>query len=371
MSTDPYDYAASLIGSDTRDAIKAFWQHFAQNADTLASWFSSQEGGTQTVTDIMQPLREISPDLTWEFGPAAHGHMLTITAEFQDTNRPLARLMQRMAPSLLNWTFTDARPPSDPAQLAQEHLARFGFRLTLSQIEVSLGRDGRINQHGYGAGRAVFDEVLNVSTLLLGEEKERDWVGYVQETHSEISLPFGLFTWIDDFDAAIAEARSLMPNAPRSALDPMQASGGLYRDFNLIEGDPRQDLITFFAPSEAYIHAALYGPRFSSRGFSRFDEWFMYMKIQRNPAAPFGHVEDRAEVEDRLHATLSSAGIGGWVAAGHGAEHVYIDFAVTDVAQAVALLQIHFGNEAYAENASLHFLDQGLSGVTIPLAPSI
>ncbi|MBL1437141.1 MAG: hypothetical protein COB08_013205 [Rhodobacteraceae bacterium] len=371
MSADPYDYAANLISRNTRDAIKAFWQHFAQNADALGRWFFNQQGGTQTVTDIMQPLREVSPNLMWEFGPATDGHMLTITAEFRDTMRPLARLMQRMAPNLPRWTFTDARPPSDPAQLAQEHLARFGFPLTLSQIEVSLGENGRINQHGYGAGRAVFDEVINVSTLLLGEEKERDWVGSVRETPSEISSPFAPLPWLDSFDAAIAEAQRQMPNAPHSALDPAQASGGLYQNFNLIEGDPRQDLITFFAPTAAYVSAALYGPLFSSRGFSRFNEWFMYLKIQRSPAAPFGHVEERAEVEDRLHATLSSAGIGGWVAAGNGTDHVYIDFAVTDVARAVTLLQNYFGHEVYAAGASLHVLDQGLRDITIPLTPPI
>lgn len=371
MSPDPYDYAASLIGRNTRDAIKAFWQHFAQNADALDRWFSNQQGGTQTVTNIMQPLRDVSPNLMWEFGPAADGHTLTITAEFQDSMRPLARLMQHMATNLPNWTFTDTRPPSDPAKLAQDHLARFGFPLSLSQIEVSLADNGRINQHGYGAGRAAFDEVLNLSTLLLGEEKERDWVGSVQETHSEISSPFAPLPWLNSFNAAIAEAQRQMPNAPHSALDPAQASGGLYRDFNLIEGDPRQDLITFFAPSAAYASAALDGPLFSSRGFSRFNEWFMYLKIQRSPTAPFGHVEERAEVEDRLHATLSSAGIGGWVAAGHVSGHVYIDFAVTDVARAVALLQNHFSHEVYAAGASLHFLDQGLRDITIPLAPSI
>ncbi len=371
MSTDPYDYAASLINSHTRNAINSFWQHFAQNADILANWFVNQQGGTQTVVNIMQPLTEVSPDLIWGFGPAEQGHMLTITAEFQDGLRPLARLMQRMAPSLPDWTFTNTHPPSDPAQLAQEHLARFGFPLTLSDIKVSLGRDRRINLHGYGAGPKVFDEVLNVSTLLLGEEKERDWVGYVQETHNQASQPFGPLTWINRFDDAIAEARSLMPNAPHSEQDPRQASGGLYRDFNLPHGHPRQDLITFFAPSEAYINAALYGPRFSSRGFSGFNEWFMYLKIQRSLAAPFGHVEERAEVEDRLHTTLSNAGVGGWVAAGHGTDYVYIDFAVADVALAAALLQNHFGKEVYAADASLYFLDQGLRDITIPLSPSI
>lgn len=371
MSTDPYDYAASLIGSHTRGAIKAFWQHFAQNADTLASWFSSQEGGTQTVTDIMQPLQEISPDLTWEFGPAAHGHMLTITAEFQDTNRPLARLMQRMAPSLPNWTFTDARPPSDPTQLAQDHLARFGFPLSLSKIETSVDLNGRIDLHGYGAGQQVFDEVLNVSTLLLGEEKERDWVGYVRESRSETAPPFAPEAWLADFDATIAKAQSLMPDAPYAALDPANTSGALYGEFNLDGGHPRQDLITFYAPTEAYLDAALYGPRFSSRGFSRFGEWFMFLKIPSSVAAPFGHVEERHEVEDRLHEALSGVGIGGWVAAGHGVDHVYIDFATTDVARTVSLLRAEFAVNTYAQNASLHFLDQGLKALAIPLSSPI
>ena len=371
MSVGPYDYAASLIGADTRAAIADFWRHFAANADALKDWFSAPDGGPEMVSAIMRPLTAVSPTLMWEFGPAANGHLLTITAEFQDPMRPLARLVLQMAPTLPDWTITDARPPSDPRQLAQDHLARFGFPLTLSKIEVSLGSNGRIDQRGYGEGRQVFDEVLNISTLLLGEEKERDWVGYVQETRDETGGQFAPEAWITSFDAAIAEARSLMPNAPHSALDPAQASGGLYGDFSLEEGHPRQDLITFYAPTAAYLDAALYGPRFSSRGFGRFDEWFLFLKIRRSTTAPFGHVEERHEVEDRLHAALSSAGIGGWVGAGHGAEHVYIDFATTDVGQAIAALRAEFGHEAYAPKASLHFLDQGLQGIAIPLVPEI
>ncbi len=367
MSADPYDYATRHIGAETHAAITAFWQHFARNTETLTNWFSSQEGGTQTVTNIMQPLAMVSPDLTWDFGPAEHGHMLTITAEFQDALRPLARLVQHMSPALPNWVFTDTRPPSDPQQLARDHPARFGFPLLLSKIEASLGRNGRIDLHGYGAGPRVFDEVLNVSTLLLGEEKERDWVGYVQETHTETAPPFAPKTWLADCGAAIAKAQSLMPDVPYARLDPSKASGALYGAFNLVEGDPRQDLITFYAPSEAYLDAAIYGPRFSLRGFSHFGEWFMFLKIQSS-AAPFGHVEERHEVEDRLHAALSNAGIGGWVAAEHGEAHVYIDFATTDVGRAVDLLRAGFAEDVYAPNANLHFLDQGLKTLALPLS---
>ena len=375
----PYDFAAQRIGKDTRDKIAGFWSTFAQHADDIDDMFSQAGGGTADIVEIMQALKLVSKDLMWEFGPSDRGHKLCVTAEFRDDLRPLARLVMRMAPDLPRWRFVDARLPESPEMLEQMHENRFHSRITVEKTEASIGIGGRIDQMAYGSGtkEELFVQTLNISTLLLGEEMERDWIGLVEAMPNKSggllgllrkskTEPFDVGAWLEMMHVQIKHAQGLMPDVPYSKLDIEMRPYSLASNLNLLPDHRRNDLMTFIATNETYLQAAVRGGRFSSRCHSRFGEWFMYLQFPYSPDAQTDPLDQRAQLEERLHELLAENDLGGMVAAGHGSESEYIDFAVTDVGAAVALIQADLDTGEFAERATLHFMDMGVEDVVLP-----
>ncbi|MDX8351600.1 hypothetical protein [Cognatiyoonia sp. IB215182] len=383
---DPYSYVAGRLPTDQRKAIRAFWSHFEANADALDQYFSSKM--TEITTDpseVMAALGSVSPELMWEFGPSDRGHALTVTAEWHDDNRPLARAVHDMAPDLPRWRFHEVRSgESDSRVTADYFAARFGKPLALTHIDTALGRDGRIDltARGQGNAKTLADQALQAASIVLGEEVDRDWLGFIDgaptakagifgRLRQQPAEPFDAAGFAERFRATIADAKSQMPQQPYSAVPPDNREAILFKA-NKIHSDHRRcDLMTFTTSSETYGHAVLSGGRFSSRCHSLHDEWFLYLRIPRTSDTPFDDVSERGAIEDRLHDALSADGLGGMVAAGHGQEAVYIDLAVTDVALAVERVAQTLGGEIYADAATLHFLDQGLQRLIIPAAPDL
>jgi len=376
---NPYDYVAQMYDQDMRDRIATFWKTFAQHADEIDGMFSRADGGIADIVEIMLALEPVSKDLMWEFGPSDRGHLLCVTAEFRDDLRPLARLVMRMAPDLPRWRFVDARPPDPAEMLEQVHQNRFCGPITVEKIEATIAINGRIDQVAYGVGSKddLLSQTLNISTILLGEEQERDWIGLVDPVPNKAGGLLGLFrgnkpasfdgdAWLDMMQTQIQQAQGPMPDVLYSKLDIEMRPYGVASELNLPPDHRRNDLITFTGSDETYLQAVLRSGRFSSRCHSRFGEWFMYLRVPTVTDGPFDALTERAWLEERLHELLSENGLGGVVAAGHGSESEYIDFAVTDVGAAVALIQADIVDVPFASGATLHFLDTGVEDYVLP-----
>lgn len=383
---DPYSYAAGRLPTERRNAIRAFWSHFEANADMLDQYFSSNMTEiTADPSQVMAALGSVSPELMWEFGPSDRGHALTVTAEWNDENRPLARAVHDMAPDLPRWRFYEVRSgESDTRVTADYFAARFGEPLALTYIDTALGCDGRIDltAHGQGNAKTLADQALQAASIVLGEEVDRDWLGFIDgEPTAKAGLfgrlrkqpaePFDPADFAERFRATIADAKSQMPRQPYASVPPDNREVVLFKADQIHPDHRRCDLITFTTSSETYGKAILSRGRFSSRCHSLHDEWFLYLRIPRTADAPFDDIGERATIEDRLHEALSTDGIGGMVAAGHGQEAVYIDLAVTDIAVAVERIARTLRGEICADAATLHFLDQGLQQLILPAAPEL
>ncbi|MEL6838604.1 MAG: hypothetical protein AAFP85_04890 [Pseudomonadota bacterium] len=384
--TDPYSFAAGRLPTETRQAIRAFWSHFQDHADALDQCFrSNMTDMTTDPTDVMGALAAVSPDLMWEFGPSDRGHALTITAEWKDANRPLARAVCMMAPNLPRWRLYEVRSvEADNIDAAEYFAARFREPLVLTGIDTAVGRTGRIDLVAHGPAKAdtLEDHAIKIATSILGEEVERDWLGFVDAARTpkagllgrlrgQRPVPLDAIAFADSFRAAIALAKSKMPTTPYSAMSLKDRGMVLVKPSKMPADHPRSDLLFFVTTSSPYAEAVLLGGRFSSRCYSLHDEWFLYLRIPRSADAPFDDVQDRYDIEERLHDALSKDGLGGMVAAGHGREAVYIDVAVTDVALGIERIAGAIQGEVYAEGATLHFLDEGVQDLVLPAAPEL
>lgn len=367
--TDPYDIAAARVLPDKLGAIKSFWADFEENADRLDASFSGGADLNISV-EFMETLGQVSPELMWEFGPSERGHRLCITAEWHQHLRPLARAMINLAPMLDRWEFLDARPADSGSNFEENFEARFRMPVVLSDIQVEPGFDNKVKMTGLGVGREndIGNQTLLVAGLALGEQIDWDWFGDVGATPIKESLlsrfskkqssKFGVDEFAQRFQETITLIQKSLPNHPFSK--PQDDT-----EFSLLKlengGIGRPDMFTFTVSSMAYANAALKTSRFSSVNHSLFGEWFLFLRLPRTPECPFDQIDARAEIEGLLHDALSQAGVGGFVAAGHGSEAVYIDLALTEIDRGLRIVNDALKDRAFFTDATVHFLEAGLS----------
>ena len=378
---DPYGFVANHLMSGQMAAIRDFWADFTRQADGIDAYFTR----TTTVSSVdpvefMLALRQLSPDLMWEFGPGSRGHNLCITAEVVYELRPLARALRNMAPDLPRWTFSDAREPVTPEAFGAEFTGRFGRLPALTQVQTTIGPDNRINLAGRGPDdiESVRDTTLKAALMLLGEQADRDWFGFVDAKSDkqgpfarwrrQAAQPFDPVSFVEAFDDTVAAVVRSLPDRPVARRDIDNDPVTLFNVSTPATASFRPDLITFTAPSAAYANAALGAAPFSSATQSKFGEWFMFLRVPFGPFADSADVDVRHQIESQLHTLLSAAQLGGFVAGGHGRDAVYIDFAVTDVAKALRLLANALAVQSMMEVATFHFLDAGLGAYVIPVS---
>ncbi|MGQ0565904.1 MAG: hypothetical protein ACT4OK_12650 [Gemmobacter sp.] len=370
----PHDVVAPRLMAAHASAILHFWVQFAEAADALDRGFSSGDPGGSSA--VMAALRDVHPDLMWEFGPSDRGQALCITAEWRYELRALARAVVVAAPDLPRWRFTDAREPLGALCSVANFEARGQQPLCVRAMQAVPGPANKVGiaVSGDGTDDGLINQALLLATMLLGEEADRDWLGPVTVGARPGPLrrltgrlaPFDAAGFLDGFAAQVAAIRDGLPD-PLAAQDPQTRAATLLTIGSLPEGAGRDDLATFSTASMPYAESALEGRAFASCNHSRHGEWFAFLRIPHEGMPGLGtDVMVRAEIEDSLHAVLSRAGIGGMVAAGHGHEAVYLDFGMSDLGRGLNLLASTFAARPWAGAATVHFLEAGLA--TQPLA---
>ncbi|MEO1274096.1 MAG: hypothetical protein AAFV96_01510 [Pseudomonadota bacterium] len=369
---DPYDLVADEITVTRKAEIDRFWEAFAAQAADLDQLFTRQKDGVDPVA-AMAPLAEVDPQLMWEFGPAEGGHCICITAEGRMDLRALARAVVNARPEIPGWSAMDQREPTSPDLAVAVFEGRFQRQFALEEIEISRGHDNRLDLvgHGRGAAEELADQVYGFATITLGEAEERIWLGFVDGAPRKSgwfkrrrSLDIAGFN--EELQAEIGAVRADLPEAPYAARDLETGPASMA---NLEIGpSARPDLITFLAPFEPYLQACLTSLSFSSQRFSRFGEWFAFVRVPRTEAMPFDEVTERGQIEDSLHTRLGAADLGGVAAAGHGVDAVYIDLALTDLHRGPALVAEVLSDLPAFSETTLHFLEAGLVDRPFPLS---
>ncbi|SMX26477.1 hypothetical protein TRP8649_00556 [Pelagimonas phthalicica] len=374
----PYDYFADQIPSSQRRAIRQFWTHFVSKADELDACFKGQ-GAPGRVSEIMEPIQTIHPDLMWEFGPGEAGHELAITSEWDAAQNVLARAVQHLAPTLPGWSFLDARPQAADISLIPDHYAaRFGEQLSLSEIQCEVTRTGRIGLTvtGYGDKNQLVGQAEALTAMMFGEWAERFYLGWIEaETQKKPIFGFGKKPALDlqDFHSAwhstMHEARDQAPGKPAFKIDQDHDRISSLDLEALPDDHPRADLETITTFDRRFSETVLDAGPFSSPALSRFGEWFCTLRLDGEDEP---HEDWQAACMDLaidMHDSLSEAEAGGRVMSGFGARYCYFDFALGDIASGIEILNRHLVQAGMMNIARLRFLDAGLEKLDVPLNP--
>lgn len=379
---DPYDFAASLLSNTKRDLISQFWDAFLEDAEGLQKAFADKDkAGIYGDLKSEVLLKKISKTITMEFTFEEAGHKLCITSGRAMKPLPIVRLVKDMAPDLPDWDITYARKPHDKGALFpfsyQNYQDRFDHPLLIDSIKPTLNPDGRIDIMGSGgsAPDELIEQTFNAASMILGEEVQRDWVGYTESRPSvdnrasaEPSMALDPDAFLADFRTEISKAQFLMRKAPFSERKLEDLNGTVIYLEDMPEDHRRPDLEVMSIPEGLFAKGTINSPNFSSRCYSSFGEWFLNIRLPLSKIPAEDKSQALSLLAIPLHEALVADHLGGCVMHGVGREAIYIDVAVTDVAQGVAVIEAALREIPFAADSALHFMDVGLEDVTIPLS---
>lgn len=380
---DPYDFAATLLPKTKQDAVAEFWEAFLEDAEFLQKAFIDKDkDGIDSALKSEALLKSIFDFVTMECLFEEKGHKLCITSSWFGNGLPLLRLIERMAPDLPGWEVSYGPKAHDEGALFpfsyDNYFERFGHPLLLEDIKPNLNADGRIDIMGIGgsAPDELMKQTNRAASMILAEEVRRDWVGYTESRPSDVcdkasSEPNARLdpdTFLAEFQAEISKVQALMAKVPFSERKLEDLNGEVIHLEDMPPDHRRPDLEVMSIPEGLFAKGAINAPRFSSRCYSAFGEWFLNIRV---PVAKIP-VEDRNQALSllvvRLHEALVVDHLGGCAMHGVGREAIYIDVAVTDVAHGVAVIEAALREIPFAASSTLHFMDIGLEDVFIPLS---
>jgi len=165
---------------------KLFWQWFEKNSAKLMKFESDRDATFDELTD---QLRQVHPDLTFEFGPIINGKReFVVSADGIRDAFPAVKSLVDAAPSLEEWIIIPFRPPK-----GTEFIIQIGdYSLGAEDIWFSYEPDGdRIGLILYIKGLSVENEdvAAQASFILLdgalGEYAVEEKIGFIER----IALP--------------------------------------------------------------------------------------------------------------------------------------------------------------------------------------
>lgn len=329
------DHQAGLLPSKQLVRIDAFWRGFSATADDFDAMFSGGGKVLNVATIIRARLDPVSDALMGEFGASDRGHALTITADWHDHLRPLARAVIARAPHLPGWRFRDARESVPVEQIAGPLEQRLKRPLAITKLDARVGASRVIDLvvAGDASKDVLHQQAMLLFSLIMGEADDQIWLGYIDA--SPRKKRFGVFApkahRLDlaeaarRIEAAVARARDLRPHEPLAGQDTSGCEVFMFASPTPDRGPaPRDDLILLASSYSEMNLAQLQGGRFASDRFSRFGETVVIVKISR-AAGRFDDVADRHALETAVHVALGAAGSVTGRADGTG--HLYLDIA--------------------------------------------
>lgn len=354
----------------TLQRIEDWWQRFAAAADSLDAKFS-RKGDIDVVAFMRQHLGAIDPRLCWEYGAGLHqpGHRLVITPESNAQLRPIVDTLLERAPALPRWEFFPYRLPGSVPMAYHTVAARCSLPLQSAEVRLARGGGNRIDltfrspQYAGLTESAARHTAFVLAETLLGEELLDHWVGAIMTggvSGGPPPLPSpgtvrppppplpgpGMFLPLErlqpTFASLVDSIQDQLPDQPLHTMG-LTTGAGTWTQFQVDaarqEGYPHRGDIFIGSSCMFEVTRAAARAGFWSGRFSRFDETFAYLKLDRTGVPRERWVPWRAAFEDALEPSLRSAAAGCIYAIATGMKYSYIDLALADVQRAVPILR--------------------------------
>lgn len=330
--------------------IDAWWAEFALQTERLDAVFR-QRTNWDVVSWMDEQLRQINPQLMWEFGPGQDEfvHRLTITCETHSELRPMLNDLIGRAPQLEGWQFLAWRPARALETVQASVRTQLEVDLNRVEVAVSTGEYNRIDlafrwpQLPSNEEKA-FDAAFVATELLLGEEAVDRWVGLIELTDASTPAESGrrflpLERLQPTFQALVGSVRDQLPQETHAT----RAEDLEWALLELTPGEAadysdRDDLLTAITCNADLLGATFADAPFHSERYSCCGERFCYLKIDGTDLSGVTF-RDREQLEEAVRSTLMDGSTGAMIGSGTGLRYSYIELALTDVGGAVRAIQ--------------------------------
>jgi hypothetical protein len=235
-----------------------------------------------------------------------------------------------------------------------------------------------------GAGSdAEHDAARGFLEAVLGQARAADWLG---EVLLESAPRGGLLRVLDSqgpsertfpvdalpatFERAIGGLYAGLPDRPLWSLGGELLWTMLEASADRADDYPAQDdllLASTYLPE--MLKCFLGGSPFASSRFSRHGELFAYLKVESRSKDPRLSLSTRRVLEDALDAALVSERAGRVVGSGLGIRYSYVDFAISHVDDAIAVVSSVARRVGLPERSWVLFCDTLLADEWAPVYP--
>ena len=358
--------------------VDSFWQRFNDLADALL-------GGSgrvhPAVLDELSALcservAELDAGLCVELRSSADGaeFAVSVVADAEPSLWPLAELAIERAPVRRGLRFGTHRASLPVDAVVQRVSREVGFDLAHAKVRAGFGRGHLMDVVllsplvGGATDERALDGAYLATELLLGDAVFSRWIASVEV--APLPRPSSLRVVGTAGSTAGGEPRlslAELPLAVRAGMDAVHAqlpSEPFHRfceraEWTLLEVDPasiqaaaaraggsaarsllgQADLFHSSTMLPEKTKCFLEGELFASERFSSNGETFCYVKVPREHDDPERQLARRLALEDALNVALVPGGVGCVVGAGMGLGHDYIDLALSELEDGLALVQ--------------------------------
>ncbi len=317
-------------------------------------------------------LQLIHPYLCWEFGPAIEkeGYRLVITPEHRKDLRPLVEEILRRAPAYDDWEFYTYRLPETYDQVEKtvrirtggsfEDMTFSGVVNQYNEVDLTFYTHRCIDEEAQN--QCLNDAYVGIETLL-GEAKVDVWVGelFVEAQAKEDIQVLPVSQLNDWFENTLQDVIKSLPDTPYFTFTNTSK-------WYLYELDPSQEF-DYYHQSDLFVALSMNNMlwqnahsdfHFYSQRFSKLGETFCYLKLDGDHRPDEERFEEKKILEDILDQVLTTHELGAVIGGGSGLTYSYIDFALTDVEQAVELIKYELRKRMIHKRSWILFFDADL-----------
>jgi hypothetical protein len=303
-----------------------------------------------------EQIGSIDPRLHWEFGQEASGQLfLAISAGDCLRLAPMVRSVVAAAPHVAGWVFLGQRPPIQAHWAMQAARQRTGLSAIAPSVLSRLGSNNRIDMT-FKMKLARDDEAsaivlsAGLAEAILGEHLFTRWVGDIDVEPLDRGPAAESYLGLSQLRTTVTGLVQTLTNSlPEQPLY-KQESPRKWPTFRYTPAPsndyPRQDDLAIGRSIVPAVRAAAFGEGpgrgpgspFYSTSFSRSGETFCYLKIDMPGVSVEQRRKRKYEIEEPVDHELRRGGAGCVIGSSTGLRYIYLDLAVMDVKQALAVL---------------------------------
>jgi hypothetical protein len=360
--------------------IDQWWKSFLENKDEIIANFNCKSDFNVSAF-MNKSLHCIHPQLMYEYGPAISkkGYRLVITPESRKDLRPLTNKILDKAPVLPDWEFYPYRLPEDFEMAKEAVKARTGGSiddlLVLGIINAINGIDLMFIRKGIKSEtqkKQAFNDAFVGLETLAGEEILDKWigsidvVGQIPKGEQPIYMK-GLKFFIDEKISRITDS---LPSKPYYEFsENTEWTGYELKPDEKDEYPSQEDLLIMTTMVPKAFQNFHSGQLFYSQKFSRFNETFIYVKIDEWHSFHEKDPQWKEKLRAKINTELCQKKVGTDIGSGTGRRYSYMDFACIDIPQSVEIIRKNLQLLGVSKRSWILFYDSDLCSEWIGIWP--